>query len=233
MKEFLEIKMSGWTATPRMPFVLSGNAICMPVPSYSLLLGMIGCCLGRIVEPHEVGFGFHYQYDTTAQDLETRQRLEYDGKRIKQHSKGTDAYKREFHINPELVLWLNRTDWEDFFLNPIGTPSLGRSQDIMKIEEVRTIVVEEVEEARISATMLPFSTSMQVGGQLLQLAEAYQENDEIGGGRKPTHSMTFIAIPSMNSEQQNLPIVRMPNLYQIQGETQQCFYLHEFLNSPQ
>ena len=83
MNNALEIKFSGWTATPRMPFVLSGNALCLPVPTYSLLLGMIGCCLGRVVDSKEVKIGFHYSYDTNAADLETRQRLEFDGKKIK------------------------------------------------------------------------------------------------------------------------------------------------------
>jgi len=59
MEDFLEVKLKGWTATPRLPFILSGNAICMPTPSYSMLLGMIGCCLGRIVEAREVNIGFY------------------------------------------------------------------------------------------------------------------------------------------------------------------------------
>ncbi len=41
MDKLLEIQFSGWTATPRLPFVLSGNAVCMHTPSYSLVLGII------------------------------------------------------------------------------------------------------------------------------------------------------------------------------------------------
>ena len=74
--------MTGWTATPRMPFVLSGNSVCMSVPSYSLLLGLIGCCLGRNVDCTEVKIGFRYSFDSVAKDLETRQRLEFDGKKF-------------------------------------------------------------------------------------------------------------------------------------------------------
>ena len=70
MDKVLEIKFSGWTATPRLPFVLSGNALCMPVPSYSLILGIVGCCLGRIVSPKEVKIGYQYDYDTVAVDIE-------------------------------------------------------------------------------------------------------------------------------------------------------------------
>ena len=83
MNKLLEVQFTGWTSTPRMPFILSGNAICMHTPSYSMVLGIIGCCLGRIVLPEELKLGFKYHYNSIAQDLETRQRLEFNGKRSK------------------------------------------------------------------------------------------------------------------------------------------------------
>lgn len=223
MNKLLEVQFLGWTATPRMPFVLSGNAVCMPVPSYSLLLGLIGCCLGRLVKPNEVQIGFHYSFDTVAKDLETRQRLEFDGKKIKSHSKGTDAYLREFHVCPKLTIWLDRTDWKNYFLNPIGTPSLGRSQDILRIDNVREVEVKQVDKATISGCMLPFTSDIQVGGQLLQLAEAYQENEEVGGGRKPTKTSVFIAISSDNKG-----TVAIKNLYKTIEDKPISFYLHQF-----
>lgn len=223
MNKVLEVQFTGWTATPRMPFILSGNAVCMPVPSYSILLGVIGCCLGRIVMPEEINFGFKYAFDTVSKDLETRHRLEFDGKKVKTHSKGTDAYLREFHVAPKLTLWLNRLDWERFFLNPIGTPSLGRSQDILKIEKVRQVEIEQVAEAKISGCMLPFSPSLKVGGQLIQLAEAYRESEDIGGGRIATKTGVFIAIPVDNEAS-----VTIPNLYRTKEQESKSFYLHQF-----
>lgn len=223
MIKVLEVKFTGWTATPRMPFILSGNAVCMHTPSYSMLLGMIGCCLGRLIDSSEVKLGFKYGYDGVAKDLETRHRLEYDGKKVKGHSKGTDAYSREFHVNPTLTIWLNRTDWIGYFHNPVGTPSLGRSQDILKIESASLIDVIPVEEAYVSGCMLPFNASMNVGGQLVQLAEAYEENEEVGSGRKPTKTGIFIAIPDDNPSK-----VKMTGLYQTQQIDPQNFYLHTF-----
>jgi CRISPR-associated protein Cas5t len=225
MDSVLEIKFIGWTATPRMPFILSGNAVCTYTPTYSLLLGLIGCCLGRIVNSSEVKIGFFYSFDTIANDLETRHRLEFDGKKVKQHSKGTDAYSREFHVQPKLTIWLDRIDWEHYFIDPIGTPSLGRSQDILKIETVRRVKVKLVEEAKVSGCMLPFNPSLQIGGQLIQVAEAYQENEEVGSGRKPTGTRIFMSIPHDNNAK-----VRIPNLYQTQEESPKSFYLHVFGN---
>lgn len=223
MKEFLEIKMSGWTSTPRLPFVLSGNAVCMATPSYSLLLGVIGCCLGRIVTKEETGIGFHYDFDSTANDLEKRQRLVFDGKKVKKHGKGSDAHLREFHIQPKLTLWLNRLDWEEYFHFPIGTPSLGRSQDLLKIDKksIRVVSAEQVQQAEISGSMIPFETTAKIGGQLVQIAESFEENDGIGMGRRATKSRIFMSVPSDSKNN-----IEFRNLYQT--ESGQSFYFHNW-----
>lgn len=223
MYNFLEIQFSGWTATPKMPFILSGNSICMPVPSYSLLLGMLGCCLGRNIESGEVKIGFEYSFDSVGNDLEKRHRLEFDGKKIKSHSKGSDAHLREFHILPRLTIWIDRIDWKDYFQSPIGTPALGRSQDILKIEKVEEKKAKLVEEAEISGCMLPFNANLKVGGQLLQLAEAYKENEEVGTGRIPTKTNIFIAIPYDKKCK-----VKINHLYQTEEIAPKSFYLHNF-----
>lgn len=225
MNSVLEIQLSGWTATPRMPFILSGNAICMHTPSYSILLGLIGCCLGRIVTSEEVNIGFYYSYDTIARDLETRQRLEYSNGKLKQHSKGSDAYSREFHVLPKLTIWINRLDWEQYFKSPHGTPSLGRSQDILKIETVRKIKVMKVNEGIISGTMIPFNSDIKAGGQLVQLAESFIEKENVGEGRVAEKSMTFLSIPYDNPQR-----LKIENLYCTDEEESQYFYLHHFKN---
>lgn len=229
MKTLLEVQFEGWTATPRLPFILSGNAICMATPSYSLLLGLVGCCLGRPVEPEEVRLGFRYSFDNTAEDVETRHRLVNDSGKIKAHAKGTDAHKREFHVNPKLTLWLDRLDWEDFFRYPVGAPALGRSQDLLKVKlkNVRTVEVEAVQTAKINGCMLPFNGQVQSAGQLVQLAEAYRENPEVGSGRVSTVSKVFLAIPCMDErEEQAARAISFPNLYQTPEKT--VFYLHDW-----
>ena len=225
MDKLLEIQFSGWTATPRLPFILSGNAVCMHTPSYSLVLGIIGCCLGRIALAEEVKLGFKYKYETIAQDLETRQRLEFDGRRVKQHAKGTDAYNREFHTSPKLTVWIDRLDWKTYFESPVGTPSLGRSQDILKIDSVKVVEVSKVEKGNLGGSLLPFTAGLQAGGQLVQLAESYHENEDVGSGRKPNTSKVFISIPHDNNAE-----VRFDNMFETNTEKPVAFYLHEFIN---
>lgn len=224
MDKVLEIKFSGWTATPRLPFVLSGNALCMPVPPYSLVLGIIGCCLGRFVSPQEVKIGYRYDYDTVGVDIETRRRLQFDGKKIKVHDKGSDAYQREFHVNPKLTVWIDRTDWKEYFDNPIGTPALGRSQDLLEINEVAVKDVISVSEAGLTGCLIPFNPEYTIPGQLMQLAEAYEENEAIGSGRTPIRSSMFVAI---HPGKEKIKVER-DHLYQIKDDSSISFYLHSF-----
>lgn len=224
MDKVLEIKFSGWTATPRLPFVLSGNALCMPVPPYSLVLGIIGCCLGRFVSPQEVKIGYRYDYDTVGVDIETRRRLQFDGKKIKVHDKGSDAYQREFHVNPRLTVWIDRTDWKEYFENPIGTPALGRSQDLLEINEVAVKEIISVPEAGLTGCMVPFDPEYTIPGQLMQLAEAYEENEAIGSGRTPIRSSMFVAI---HPRMEKVKVVR-DHLFQLKDDPSISFYLHSF-----
>lgn len=227
MNKVLEIHFSGWTATPRMPFVISGSqkggSICLHTPTYSLILGIIGCCLGRIVCSNEVKIGFKYSFDTISKDMETRHRLENKNSKIKRHSDGTSPYLLEFHTSPRLIVWLDRLDWISFFQNPVGTPSLGRSQDILKIVKVEDVEVKSVEKGELSGCMLPFSAGLQAGGQLVQLAESYVENEEIGSGRSPKVSKVFMSIPHDNNQE-----IQFENIYQTMKEPFQTFYMHQF-----
>jgi len=228
MDKVLQIEFEGWTATPRMPFVLSGNAVCLPVPTYSMLLGVIGCCLGRTVESSEVNIGFRYEFETVGKDLEKRQRLEFDGKRIKSHSKGSDAYSREFHVLPRLTVWINRVDWQSYFENPVGTPCLGQSQDLLRIIVTKVLNIEPIESSEIYGTLLPFENSSKIAGQLVQLTESFTENEVVGSGRTPTLMKVFIAIPHENKQ-----VIKFQNLHQDVNNPQTSFYMHTFSNNPQ
>lgn len=218
MRGFLEIQFEGWTATPRLPFILSGNAVCMPTPSYSMLLGMIGCCLGRIVEANEVDIGFHYVFDTSANDLETIHKFQFKSQKVKAKNV-TDAYSREFHVKPILTVWINRTDWLEYFKYPVGTPSLGRSQDLLKVQSAEIVQAKMIKNTTISGCMIPFSSDLKVGGQLVQIAEAYKENEEVGKGRTAINSKVFMSIPA-----DSISEITHSNLFKT--EKGKSFYLH-------
>ena len=69
-------------------------------------------------------------------------------------------------------------------------------------------------------------SDLKAGGQLVQLAEAYRESEEVGGGRVATKIAIFMAIPADNPW---VGMIRFPNLYQIEGERKnKAFYFHQF-----
>ena len=150
--------------------------------------------------------------------METIHKFQYKNRKVKAKNV-TDAYSREFHIKPILTVWLNRTDWLDYFKYPIGTPSLGRSQDILKIELAEIITAQSVQQAKISGCMIPFFSGLRVGGQLVQIAEAYEENEQVGRGRTAINSKIFMSIPSNNQS-----LIDHSSLFET--STGKQFYLH-------
>lgn len=222
--QFLQIHLNGWTATPRLPMVISGNARCMPVPSYSSLLGLIGCCLGRPVSSQEVNIGCRYMYSDSFDDLETRHRLKFKNGRLKVHPKGTDAYKREVHLKPVLTLWLSRLDWQTYFEDPCGTPSLGQSQDILQITGIELVDAELVQEGVIKGCMLPvdnIESGIEFAGRFVQIADSFIENDSIGSGRSATASRIFVCVPYSNDRS-----IQNRSIYKLSDEI--CIYMHDW-----
>ena len=72
--------------------------------------------------------------------------------------------------------------------------------------------------------MIPYEFGMTVPGQLVQLAEAYVDNNEIGSGRHPNLSKMFIVIHPDNKAK-----VKFKNLYRtIEENDSSDFYLHTF-----
>ena len=69
--------------------------------------------------------------------------------------------------------------------------------------------------------MLPFNEVIQISGQLVQIAEAFEENDSIGKGRQATDSKIFMAVPSDSKNE-----ISFRNLYQT--ENGDCFYFHQW-----
>jgi CRISPR-associated protein Cas5t len=91
----------------------------------------------------------------------------------------------------------------------------------LKIENVNEIDIFPVEEGRISGCMLPFNANLQAGGQLVQLAESFIENEEIGAGRIQSRSKIFLSIPYDSRVQ-----LKHSNLFKTQDD--KVFYLHQF-----
>ena len=216
--KLLHARIRGWTATFRLPLLYSGTGLTAPVPPYSTLLGFIGNLAAREIKPNETRIGYVFRSAGLAVDMETTQRFKLERGKLRPQEKG--IVKRQFHLNPTLDLYLGNLDFREFFEQPKNTPSLGRSQDLVWIENVGIVEAESIPQGNLRGTLIPFPQSG-ASGQILNLPE-YFFNDERGYTRRIGKTSKFVAVnfesPS-NIAREN--IFRVENL---SGET--AIYLH-------
>jgi len=218
----LHITLKAFTATFKMPFINTGVAISMPVPSYSTIVGLISCCVGRWIEKDETLIGFKYEYEGMGRDLETTRRLGVDNKgnlkRVPEPGIGT----REFHVNPVLDIYLTNIEFEKYFYNPVGVPVLGRSQDVAWITKVEKIDIDKVESGRIKPTLVPFPCSG-MGGRIVRCCD-YFNNDRLGCFRTAERAILYQVVPYSKDG----VYIRRDNLFTIpRGIKEEVIYMHK------
>ncbi len=180
----LHVRLNGWTATFRLPLLYSGMRVTSPVPPYSTLLGLMGSVAGREITPTETRIGYIFRSDGLAVDLETTWRFKVKprtGRLESQIQRG--IAKRQFHVRPQLDLYLDNLNLRSIFEHPANPPYLGRSQDL-----VWTVVIPErveaipVEEGTVRGTLIPFPEPG-AGGLILRLPD-YFDNSNLGYTRR-------------------------------------------------
>ncbi len=227
MDKLIHATIRGFTATFRIPLIVSGKSLCAPVPSYSTLLGFIGCCAGREVYPDEVRIGFEYRFGEngsgagTGVDMETTHRFELKNKRLRPHPKGTTIRLYEFHTSPIIELYLSNMEFYNILSRPAGIPTFGRSQDLAWIEKVEVVDIEQKPSGTVSTTLMPFPQK-DIGGRMLRLPEFF-DNKQTGLTRDPKNIRLFQVVP-------NGSIIENTNLYHIKNNENKnhVIYLHEW-----
>lgn len=232
MDKFVHATIKALTSTFRVPLVVSGKSLCAPVPSYSTLLGFLGCCAGREVSPKELRVGFEYSWgnESTANfagvDMETTHRFELKNNKLKSHPKGSSIRYYEFHTFPVLELFIDNLRFSDYLTNPVGIPTLGRSQDLAWIEKVEILEVYKKKSGVVGTTLMPFPQKdiegNEIGGRILRLPEFF-DNSEPGMTRTPRNLRLFQVVSSGS-------IVENPNFYQTESHKDEnhVIYLHEW-----
>ncbi len=180
--KLLRIKIKAWTATFRLPLLYSGTGLTSPLPPYSTLLGLIGAVTGREIKPDETKIGFVFKSSGTEIDLETTRRLRVDDKGRLKQQKDTGIAKRQFHIKPDLDLYLDELSFKKFFEFPASTATLGRSQDVAWIKSVEIVEAEPVPEGTIRGTLVPFPEPNAAG--LILVLPDYFDNADMGYARE-------------------------------------------------
>ncbi len=221
----IHIRMEGFSAFFRLPTIISGTQLSSPLPPYSTLLGLIGCCAGQNVEPQETRIGYEYQKRGTTLEIERTNRLELDVAKgqLKPNIKGQGILYREIHIAPVLDLYLTNTNFKKYFESPIGTPTLGRSQDVVWIKLVEEIELIPQETGKIGATLLPFP-QQDFGGRVVRVAD-YFDNSKAGYLRQLKKLGMYQAVPEVKD---GTP-VKTKNLFHPNNTPKEkVIYLHEW-----
>lgn len=217
-KDLLHIRFEAFTSTFKMPCINTGTMISSPAPPYSTVVGIISCCLGRLLEKDETQIAFSYSCLGAGADLEKTQRLKLKNGVLKKNPK-TGIALRQFHTSPVLDVYLDNTSLKRYFIRPVGVPTLGRSQDIAWITCVETIEAESVPSGMIRSTLIPYPCEM-IGGRVVRFCD-YFRNDDLGYVRTPGKMILYQIVPASSDG----IFIERDNLYRINEN--EVVYLHQ------
>ncbi len=139
----------------------------LPLPTPTQLIGLLGAAAGipRSAMPgiySKFKVGIMGTHATTYQDLTKIVKYAARGK-IKNPQNPTSLLIRENLFNSEFIIWylpvadISVSQTLEFFQNPKYALSLGRDDEIVRIDEVRVVNFKEVENAVIHDTVVPFA----------------------------------------------------------------------------
>lgn len=199
----LHIRISGLTASFRLPLLISGIQISAPVPPYSTLLGLISACAGRLIRPKDTRIGFEFRCKDRDIEIERKDQMGVEkgklrriGKQdsprdfrphLKINEEGITGFLeeipqrvsyRQVYWYPQLDLYLTNVNLRSSFEKPATTPTLGRSQDIAWIVFVREIELYPSQKGKIGPTLLP-KAQIGVPGLIVRVPE-WIENSKAG-----------------------------------------------------
>ncbi|NJF24279.1 type I-B CRISPR-associated protein Cas5b [Thermococcus sp. Bubb.Bath] len=146
----IRVKLRAWTASFRFPTFQSGYQPTLPVPPPSTIQGILSAAKGEPVYLTELPYvGYVFKSRGKGVDLEKIYAL---GK------VETDIMKREFHYSAELYIYLP-DEWKEPFKRPRYQLLLGRSSDLVVVEEIKRVELEE-KEAPLGGTVVPIELGL-------------------------------------------------------------------------
>lgn len=221
-QEFVFAKMTGSTASYRIPSIIDGDQLALTVPGYSSILGMLSFASGREISIADTRIGMSYRYSYSGFDLEKFHRFERSSTGKYKYNK-TNIRRREIQYGVELGLILDNLDLFDILDNPKRQLTLGRSQDLVNVESVEIVKATKIETANLLGTLLPLNIGESIPGNgiFYNLPEYFDYKN--GKVRKPKNIRTFLALTQDEQE------VKFENLYKIYGSYKYPdFYLHDW-----
>jgi len=151
----------------RYPHFLIGRQISFDMPPPSTIYGHLASAIGELIPPDSFRFGYHFEFQSKASDLEhqhvispggSRQNYSHEGQKLPVSVEATvQPHLRDFLFKPRLTLYIEPPALAAAFRSPVFCVVLGRSQDLAQIVSVEEIELEPAEGAYLEHTLLPFA----------------------------------------------------------------------------
>ncbi|MFA8301449.1 MAG: type I-B CRISPR-associated protein Cas5b [Hyphomicrobiales bacterium] len=158
------IKISSWTSSFRYPNLISGFQPTLEVPPLSTILGLINAASGYYIPHNNLKIGYYFKYDMKGVDLESIYQIEGNKTgNFPLNKAKTNIINREFLYSCKLYLYLEDKQYADYLSNPYYSLVLGRSNDLATVEEIKSVDLQEVHDAKISGQIIPFTNNFLPG----------------------------------------------------------------------
>ena len=189
------VDISSWTASFRYPNIISGYQPTLPVPPVSTVLGLINSCAGSYLNFNGLEFGYYFDYQARATDLEAIYQWETIRKSVSNKIK-SNVINRDFLFNCRLFIYFKTDMYVDYFKKPQYPVLLGRSGDLASIDNILELDLNEISAAeKIKGQIVPFENNMLPG--IIQALPEYF-TDEIP--RKNIGTKAYSVIPFYTSD---------------------------------
>lgn len=164
MLRAVRIEIRAYTASFRVPH-LQGYQLTLDVPPPSTIFGLLSATTGEWVLPGEQVPWIAYRlfYEGKAEDLETIIAYKQGKPLFEKGEIVRNVFRREFLLNPGLILYLPETPWTAIFRKPRFPLLLGRTQDVAYIAGIRKAKLEPVSEGEVSGVLLPYDLIFKTG----------------------------------------------------------------------
>lgn len=151
--EVIRAKITGVISSFRDPKFVSGVQPTLEVPPPSTVLGLLSSARGEIVKPSDVKFGYVFLYKDKGRDVE----LIYELTSKERYKAKSNVVVREFLTFPELYIYVDDLAFERYFRFPEFPLLLGRTQELVKVEEVKKVKLEKTSPVMFGHTIVPFN----------------------------------------------------------------------------
>lgn len=182
--QVLKVVGEGLVTSFRYPHFMQGVQPTFLIPPPATIYGHISSVLGEWFDPAGVEFAIHFTFHSRFQDVEHTHVLtpatgKLPGTQIPKVLEGaTNPFLRELLFRPRLVLYINRPEWREAFINPCYPVVLGRSQDLFTYTQVEVVELRKEKQAYLEHTLLPFSFARQTGKGIVALLPQFLDYND-------------------------------------------------------